>query len=229
VPGLERRPFAFQPPIGGIEHNEWLLQRSTWTELEVLNTHTWEAVLVPARYVSGIRRGGDGSQTVVLIEALECRHGRVLPVRRGVLEMRPARETPVARRQGRPAPVVGIRLEEPSESRARRALRGSIAVGFLACLSVIFVVRDVHLGTRLGLTTAAASSLPLEAGDDYFAVVNKLGRPASDRWVERSSGNGYRRLWYPRRRMAVILEGETRDSARYVRTVSRDAAVLWPQ
>lgn len=229
MPGLARRPFAFHPPIGGIEHNEWVLQRSTWTELEVVNTRNWEAVWVPVRFLSEVRRGEDESQTLVLREPLEWRQGRILPVRRGVLEMRPRRETSALQRPERPAPVIGIRLEEGSESLARRALRGSIAVGFLACLSMIFLVRDAHLGTRLGLTAAAASSLPLQAGDDYFAVVNKLGRPASDRWLERSSGGGYRRLWYPRRRLVVILEGETKASARYVRALPREAAAHWPQ
>src|ERR1700692_3453711 len=34
---LGRRAFAFYPPIVGIEHNEWLLRRATWSDVEVHN------------------------------------------------------------------------------------------------------------------------------------------------------------------------------------------------
>jgi len=229
LPELARRPFEFHPPIVGVPHNEWVLQRSSWTELLVINTLTGEQILVPTRYVAEIRYHEDGSQTVALLEPVEYKHGRVLPVRRGVLEMRTAREALAPgrnRASGRPAAVVAIKLEPRTESFVKRALRGSIALGFLACLAVIFVIRDAHLGARLGISSIVTRPLPLGAGDDYFAVVNKLGRPGSDRWMERAAGGGYRRLWYPRRRMAVILSGETKDSAHYVRTLGRDGTTI---
>lgn len=231
LPELVGGPFAFHPPIAGVKHNEWVLRRSGWTDLLVMNTKTSEELLVPRRYVGDVQESEDGSQIVALTEAVEYQHGRVLPLRRGVLEMPPLRteEAPAFRRRretGRPAAVVAIRLEPRTESRVRRALRGSIALGFLACLAVIFVIRDAHLGSRLGISSIVTRKLPLEAGDDYTAVVNKLGHPESDRWVEARDGNGYRRLWYPAKRMVVILAGETKDSAHYTRTLGRDGTTI---
>jgi hypothetical protein len=106
-------------------------------------------------------------------------------------------------------------------------LRGSVAAGFLVCLTVIFVVRDAHLGTGFGWTSAPSRLPNLNAGDDYDSVLKKLGSPASDRWLESRNGpGGYRRLWYPRRAMTVILTGASRDSARYAGTLNRDGEII---
>ena len=58
-------------------------------------------------------------------------------------------------------------------------------------------------------------------------MVKKLGSPASDRWLESRSGpGGYRRLWYPRRGVTVILTGASRNSARYAGTLNRDGEII---
>ncbi len=208
-----------------------MLRRSGWHDLLVMNTLSSEEILVPRRYVADVQENEDGYQTVRLTEAVEYKHGRVLPRRRGVLQMPCGvhEEVPAIRRRretGRPAAVVAIRLEPRTESRVRRALRGSIALGFLACLAVIFVIRDAHLGSRLGISSIVTRKLPLVADDDYSTIVEKLGHPDSDRWVKTSDDSGYRRLWYPAKRMAVILTGETKESAHYVRTVARDGTTI---
>jgi hypothetical protein len=106
-------------------------------------------------------------------------------------------------------------------------VRGSVAAGFLVCLAVIFVVRDAHLVNGLGWTSAPSRLPNLYARDDYDSVVKKLGSPASDRWLESRTGSGgYRRLWYPRKGVTLILTGANRNGARYAGTLNRDGEVI---
>jgi hypothetical protein len=63
----------------------------------------------------------------------------------------------------------------------------------------------------------------LNAQDDYASVVKKLGNPTSDRWVPSAFGSsGYRRLWYSRRGVTLILTGASPDNARYAGMLNRD-------
>jgi hypothetical protein len=215
MPELAREPFAFQPAIVGVAHNEWILRRSSWTELVVVNTKTSEEISVARRFLADITDAEMG-QVARLTEPLEYCRGLVLPVRRGVIMMPEvkrgrARSRKEARRQ---AAVLDIRVEAKRESLAWRALRGTVALGFLACLAAVVLI------PRLGFSRPS----PLEAGDDYYSVVNKLGRPATDRWIEDPAGGGHRRLTYPRRKITVVLQGETRETARYAAAAGRDAA-----
>jgi hypothetical protein len=58
-------------------------------------------------------------------------------------------------------------------------------------------------------------------------VVKKLGSPASDRWLESRTGSGgYRRLWYPRKGVTLILTGANRNGAHYAGTLNRDGEVI---
>ena len=207
MPELVQGRFRFTPAIAGIEHNEWSLSRSTWPEIVVTNTRTQQEIAIPRRFVGGIFETKSGRQ-LALLKELESSGGRVRPRRRGVIEMRGGPD-PDRPRWSRPQPgggVVAIRVEPAAASPVRRILRGSVALGFVACLALVFVVRDARLGTNL---TALA------ANDDYAAVVRKLGPPSADRWIADDRGGGVRRLWYPRERVAVILMGQTSDSARY--------------
>lgn len=228
IPELARRPFAFSPAIAGIESNEWLLRRSGWGEIVAENAQTSQQISVPRKFYAGLCDDEDGSAIAALTEPLEFRHGRVVPVRRGVIAMPAARqaEVPAWKRSQRPSPVVAIRVEQPRAPRWRRVLKGSLAIGFVACVAVVFLVRDAHLAKAMGWAASPARPLPLAAGDDYFAVVNKLGRPSSDRWIESREGGGIRRLIYPRRRLSVILAGETRESAVYLRSFGRDGSIV---
>src|SRR5579862_9003896 len=179
---LRHGRFSFYPAIVGVQHNEWILRRATWTEILVANAKTSEEICIPRRFVGEVSSIEAPYRIVGLVKELEYREGVVLPHRRVVLEMpRAVNDFSHSSRltlYPRPAAVVAIRAEPDSESRFRRVLRGSIAAGFLACLAVIFVVRDAHLGTGFGWT-AAQSRLPnLNAGDDYDSVFKKLGSPA---------------------------------------------------
>jgi hypothetical protein len=167
-----------------------------------------------------------------LIKELEYREGMVLPHRRSVIEMPRAvndfhRASLRPALYAKPAGVVAIRAEAHSDSRFWRVLRGSIATGILACVAVMFVVRDAHLGTRFGWTSATPRLPNFNDRDDYSSVVRKLGNPTSDHWVQSGFGTGgYRRLWYARRGMTLILTGASPDNARYSGTLNRDGEII---
>ena len=229
---LRHGRFSFYPAIVGVQHNEWILRRATWTDILVANAKTSEEICIPRRFVGEVSSIEAPYRIVGLVKELEYREGVILPHRRVVLEMPRAvgdfsRSNLRPAFYPRPAGVVAIRAEPDSESRFRRVLRGSVAAGFLACLAVIFVVRDAHLGTGFGWTSAQSRLPNLNAGDDYDSVLKKLGSPASDRWLESRSGpGGNRRLWYPRRAITVILTGANRNSARYAGTLNRDGEIV---
>jgi len=229
---LRHGRFSFYPAIVGVEHNEWILRRATWTDILVANAKTSEEICIPRRFVGEVSSIEAPYRIVGLVKELEYRQGVVLPHRRSVIEMpRAVNDYSAASlrptQYARPAGVVAIRAELAGESRVWRLLRGSVAAGFLVCLAVMFVVRDAHLGTGFGWTSAQSRWPNLNARDDYDAVVKKLGSPASDRWFESQIGpGGYRRLWYPRRGVTVVLTGTNRNHARYAGTLNRDDEII---
>lgn len=229
---LRHGRFSFYPAIVGVQHNEWVLRRATWTDILVANAKTSEEICIPRRFVGEVSSIEAPFRIVGLIKELEYREGVVLPHRRSVIEMPRAvndfsTSTLRPALYARPAGVVAIRTDLNSESRVWRVLRGSVAAGFLVCLAVMFVVRDAHLGAGFGWTSAPPRVPNLNIRDDYDAVVRKLGSPASDRWVESRIGSGgYRRLWYPRRGITVILNGASRNGVRYAGTLNRDGEII---
>jgi len=229
---LRHGRFSFFPAIVGVQHNEWILRRASWTDIVVANAKTSEEICIPRRFVGEVSSIEAPYRIVGLIKELEYREGVILPHRRVVLEM-PRAVNDFSRASlrptlyPRPAGVVAIRAEPDSESRFRRVLRGSIAAGFLACLAVIFVVRDAHLGPGFGWTSGSLRIPNLSARDDYDSVVKKLGAPSSDRWLESRIGpGGYRRLWYPRRGVTIILNGASSNNARYAGMLNRNGEII---
>src|SRR5579864_7477455 len=229
---LRHGRFSFYPAIVGVQHNEWILRRATWTDILVANAKTSEEICIPRRFVGEVSSIEAPFRIVGLVKELEYREGMILPHRRSVIEMPRAvndfgRSSLRPALYGRPAGVVAIRAELHSESRFWRVLRGSIAAGILACLAVIFVVRDAHLGTRFGWTSPTPRLPNLNQQDDYSSVVKKLGSPTSDRWFQSAPGSGgYRRLWYSRKGVTLILTGASPDYARYAGTLNRDGEII---
>jgi hypothetical protein len=229
---LRHGRFSFYPAIVGVRHNEWILRRATWTEILVANAKTAEEIWIPRRFVGEVSSSEAPFRIVGLVKELEYREGMVLPHRRSVIEMPRAvndfgRSNLRPALYARPAGVVAIRAEPSGESRFWRILRGSVAAGILACLAVIFVVRDAHLGTRFGWTSPSLRLPDLNRQDDYSSVARKLGNPTSDRWFQATFGSGgYRRLWYSRRGVTLILTGASPDNARYAGTLNREGEII---
>lgn len=68
---IGQRPFSFYPAILGIEHNEWLLRRATWSELLVYNTKTEQELWVPRRFLGEISSIDEPVMIVGLLKELE--------------------------------------------------------------------------------------------------------------------------------------------------------------
>jgi hypothetical protein len=149
---LGRRHFAFYPAIKGVEHNEWILGRVSWTEVQVINGSSAEELWIPRRLLGEVSRADGPVAIVGLLKELEYKQGVVLPQARRVIEMpRAVNDSPrAAPAHQQPASVVAIRPEPVGDSRARKLLRGSVAVGILACVAAGFLVRDLHVGTHAG-------------------------------------------------------------------------------
>jgi hypothetical protein len=226
---LRHGRFSFYPAIVGVEHNEWLLRRANWTDVVVANAKTSEELCIlgdlSARFFhrSALpdRRTGEGTR-------ISRRHRDTASPYRPRNAARGERIQPD---EFAPRPISATRRRGGDPGRDWRRFTflaraaGSIAAGILICLAVIFVVRDAQLGTRFGWTSTPPRLPALSDQDDYASVIKKLGTPASDRWLPSGSG-GYRRLWYPRKGVTIILTGATRESARYAATLNRDEQIV---
>jgi hypothetical protein len=215
---LGPQPFSFYPAILNIEHNEWVFRRATGSDIQVMNTKTRAELWMPRRFVGEVSLVGEPVMIVGLIKELEYREGAVYPHVRRVIEMPRAVNGSARRFTGwpadgdpvpqRPADVVGIRIESPRQSRAGRIVFVATAVGLLACLAAAIVFRDATPGARSALLRSSQAALAFTASDDYTSIVAKFGAPARDEWRDEWRDSGtlhYRRLWYPRRALAVIL------------------------
>jgi hypothetical protein len=212
---LGQRRFSFYPPIVNIEHNEWIVRRVTWSEVHVMNAKTSTELFLPRAFVGEASLVEEPVMIVGLVKELEYKNGAVLPHVRRVIEMPRAVNDSFRPRirpaeTAGPAPVVGIRLEPSTESRTSKRMRTAFAAGILACVASAIVLRDGTMGSRAKLAAPIELHLPLTASDGYDSIVNKLGRPARDRWFE-IGGMEYRRLSYPQRSYALLLMGAAKD------------------
>lgn len=160
---MGRRPFAFYPPIVGVEHNEWFLRRITWSGVEVANRKTSQEIFIPRRFVGEVSAIEEPFLIVGLLKELEHKEGAVIPHQRRVIEMPRAvngaagisakRFVPAS-----PAPVIGIRLEVGAQSRTGRRVLTWIAAGILACVgaALALIVEGAHRRLREGHPPAHA-------------------------------------------------------------------------
>jgi hypothetical protein len=138
---LGRRAFCFYPAILGTGHNEWMLRRVTWSEVEVTNTKTGDRLWIPRRFVGEVSAVEEPFVIVGLVKELEYRAGAVVPHVRRVLEMpRAVNGVPrVAAREpfvpAQPAAVVAIRTETGTHSRTGKRVLAWMAAGILACVA----------------------------------------------------------------------------------------------
>src|SRR5579872_284228 len=216
---LGNRPFSFYPPILNIEHNEWLFRRGTWSEILVLNSRSDLEVWIPRRFLGEISQIEDPVVIVGLVKELEYKAGAVWPHQRRVIEMPVAvgeRARPTLPPGDTPAPVIGIRPQSITDSRMGKLVGLTILVGVVGSVIAVSLFREGPLRPRMVDGTGDQGYLELTHGDDYYAVVRKLGRPGVDRWQSDTGAIQFRSLWYPGRGYFVILMGDTRASARYI-------------
>jgi hypothetical protein len=226
---LGTRPFSFYPAILNIEHNEWLFRKATWSEILVYNVKTNEELWIPRRFLGGISQIEDPVVIVGLAKELEYRGGAVLPHQRRVIEMPLAvgdtvRASTAARPA--PAPVVGIRLEPGPEMRLGRLILGAVLVGVIGTLAVVMATREGTLRPRFDYTNRENSFPDFTARDDYYSIVNKVGRPAQDHATTRAGDLEFRALWYPEHSYYLILMGAERGNMRYIGAMDKDWNVV---
>ena len=226
---IGQRPFSFYPAIIGIEHNEWAYRKATWSEILVFNARANLELWIPRRYMGEVSRIDEPVVIVGLNRELEYKGGMVLPHERRVIEMPVAvNETPrpgVVKQPepARPAAVVGIKLEGGAESRVGRMMFTAIAVGILACIAVVLFLRD---GKRISYQAVVQSDLGFTSSADYWSVVNRLGKPAEDRWQSEQGELQYRLLAYPQQNLSIILMGSDRKDMHYVGAIDREWRVV---
>ncbi len=219
---LAARPFSFYPPIVGVEHNEWLVRKATWSEILVYNCKSGNEIWIPRRFVGDVSRIEDPVLIVGLNRELEYKAGAVWPYQRRILQMPVAVNAPApplapgaAEEKVEPAPVVGIRLER-SDKMVFKLIGVALAIFIgLYILAVNFNrLSDLRRRT-VTLTAADQSVLELTSRDDVTAIKVKLGEPASDRSRD-IGGIQFRALGYPDRKYSVILMGDDARTARYI-------------
>src|ERR1035441_7848375 len=84
---LITRPFSFYPPIIGIEHNEWLYRKASWSEILVVNCKSGAEIWLSRRYIGEVSRVDDPVLIVGLKSELEYKGGMVVPFQRRAIEM----------------------------------------------------------------------------------------------------------------------------------------------
>ena len=233
---LGHRRFSFYPAIVNIEHNEWLFRRSDWDEIEVMNTKTYEELWIPRRFLGGIASAEEPVVIVGLVKELEYREGAIVPLVRRVIEMPRAvndgmtdalRVTSAPLHPGRLAPVVGIRTESDHHPAKGRGVLPKVAFGLLVCVVGLALFRDGPFSTRARFfATAPRLPLPFTANDDYFSIVNRIGRPSTDTVRPAAAGGEIHLLRYPDRGFVLVVYGPDRDQARYVGAVGRGGRVI---
>jgi hypothetical protein len=216
-----RRRFAFYPSIANAEPNEWQIRGATRSEVNVINSRTELEIWIPRHYLGTVSETDDPILIVGLTKELEYREGAVWPRIRRVIEMpRVVNENPRPWHQPaaplRPAPVVGIRLEQPSGSRASRILAvagvGAVVVSLLAA----GVLRDWIFRPRQFAERISTAGVWFTANDDYRSIVNRWGSPAADRWHSGNRSLDFQALVYPRQHLTLILMARPGQVAHYI-------------
>jgi len=221
------RSFAFYPPILGIAHNEWRFRRATWTDVVVVNTKSGDEACIPRSFLADV----SATAPVVIVglkRELEWREGMAVPYRRPVVELPIAvgGNTSAAPRPRRPAPVVNIRLDSHTPSATGRKAVVVVMLGVVAAAVVADVARPGEVIEMIEGVRAHRVWQQLKPGDDYSAVVSKLGQPDVQRTFIDEKGEVFRSLEYPSGRFTAILEGTTQEDARYVASLDARGRIL---
>lgn len=228
---LGQKPFSFYPPIVGIEHNEWLLKRATWSELLVSNTGDSSEIWVPRRFLGQVSSVDEPVLIVGLLKELEYKAGQVLPHVRRVIEMpRAVGDVPRQPAPSSPFPATASTAAPRSrpqgtESRMGRFILWALAAGLGGCVLLVILFRAGR-ESHIVFLPVLQSELGFTPVDDYHAVLRKFGPPAADRWRSEQGELQYRVLDYPQRGVFIVLMGSERDKATYIGALDRDWRVV---
>ena len=231
-----RRRFAFYPPIANAEPNEWQLRGASRTEVNAINTRTDLDIWIPRHYLGTVAEIDDPILIVGLTKELEYREGAVWPRVRRVIEIpravnESARPWYPSGAVPQPASVVGIRLENSSESRAGRILLaagvGAMVVSLLAA-GVLreWIFRPRQGPSRQGAERSSPAGIAFTGGDDYGSIVGRWGSTASDRWHSDGGAMSFQALAYPERHVTLILMAKLGESPRYIGAMSSNWRVV---
>jgi hypothetical protein len=228
---LERyahRPFAFQPAIGNIEHNEWLFLKRTWSEILVRNTASGKDLWVPRTYLGELSGVEDETMVLSLNRELDYRGGTLSP--RGLggpgsaptasapgrMNSRATHSAPVPEMEPGTAPRMRASGETSTERKLQRFILLSLAGFIVVSAIVIFVTRSHETGGTITYETVLQRDIRLTAQDGYDAVVREFGEPAEIRWRSSSGERQFQALEYPSRGLTLILMGTDREDQRYI-------------
>jgi hypothetical protein len=139
---MGRQRFSFCPAIKNADPNEWMLALLSWSEIKVVNARTGREIWIPRQYIDGVSDASRPLLVIRLTKEFEYRAGALWPRVQRVIEMPNradhGRMNVLKDRGPGPAPVVGIRLENRTESPRGKALSyagiGAILVSILAAL-----------------------------------------------------------------------------------------------
>lgn len=222
---LQGRRFSFYPAIRGIEHNEWSLLDSTWSEVRVRNNASGQELWIPKSHLGSTSSTESPVLIMGLRRELEFKAGGVYPCRRAFGEP-PARAAPrKPPPPARAAPPPARRLLSGSDARLLRVLGLAVGSGLVVgALAFAAFVGGLHNPFEVlfapDTSTADQRYLSLGASTSYFEVISALGEPETEQWIsEEEDELQFQALHYPSRGYIAILMGGSRADMRYLGTV----------
>ncbi|MFN9433111.1 MAG: hypothetical protein ACK6DX_23545 [Acidobacteriota bacterium] len=228
---LRGREFSFLPSIANIPTNLWRLKDANWSEFLVENEDEPVQVWVPRRYLGELSASDRPVMIVGLNRSLEYKAGQVWPLQKRILEMpRPPAGEPAPQATSSPSaldPSLGHQLRlDAAEKKLGRFIFLALGASVLLVAFIVFYFRGRESGEMVEFKTVVQQRLGLEAEDDYFAVVRKLGQPAADRWKAEGESIQYRVLVYPARKLNIVLAGRERGKVLYLGALDDDWKVV---
>ncbi|MFN7920612.1 MAG: hypothetical protein U0Q16_10980 [Bryobacteraceae bacterium] len=216
---LGDRHFSFYPPIVSIDHNEWTIGESNWSEILVHNVKTGLEVWIPRAYVGEISKIEEPVMIVGLKRELEYKGGSVWPFTRKVLSMPsgpqmppPVPETEIAK----PSTFSNIRLDSGTESGIGKMIGIALLVGVLLTFVGVMVSRQRSTGGTIEYRGILQAELGFTAQSDYHDVVRKLGKPDEERWKPQGGEREYQALVYKKQDLVIVLMGADRKTMNYI-------------
>jgi hypothetical protein len=169
IHGIGQQRVSLYPSIANAGPNEWLVRGATSTDVRLVNARTKRELCIPRRYIGAMSEADDPVLAVGLTKELEWNNGFVSPRVKRVIEMPRAAagmgdsDQPSLPTRRTPAPVVGIRLDTRTDSKASRIAVYAGTVAIVVSLLVLVVFRD-WLFTARAVHPAARAVVRTDAG-----------------------------------------------------------------